>query len=99
MKPPPSAPTTAPSANSPSFKRTASAKKTGQIRSDLQKEQKEQKARNSQNQTTEPAATASPATEPIRFVRKGPKHYTQHDLELASAHMSDAEFDGLLDEI
>jgi len=66
---------------------------TNEIRSDLQKPQ------NQQNRQTEPVVTPAPPAEPIRSVRKDPKKYTQRDLELANATMTDKEFDALLDEI
>src|SRR5215208_6294679 len=69
----------------------------------LQKDRKRQESTEirsvPQNQQTEPVVTPAPPAEPIRSVPKNPKQYTPQDLELASASMTDEEFDALLDEI
>ena len=74
----------------------------------LQKARKQEEAREirsvRQNQQNQPSAQTDPITTPvptgeIRSVPKNPKQYTQRDMELASASMSDEEFEALLDEI
>src|SRR5438445_3326561 len=54
-----------------------------------------------QNHVAEPTAVATPPApaKPIRSVQKNPREYTHHDMELANASMSNAEFDALLDVI
>jgi hypothetical protein len=53
---------------------------------------------NAQQETPEPVAAPQPVPE-IRSVPKNRPKYTQRDMELAHATMSEAEFDALLDEI
>ena len=68
----------------------------------LQKARKQEEIRSvRQNQLAEPPAVATPPApaKPIRSVQKNPREYTQSDLELANANMSNAEFDALLDVI
>jgi hypothetical protein len=71
----------------------------------LQKARKQEETResrsvpqNTQSRQPDPVTTPLPTGE-IRSVPKNPKQYTQRDMEMASASMSDKEFDALLDEI